>query len=346
MDSTKQAPRPALHGLRSGMARAARGLAGCALVLGALAAQGTAQAQAQDSSSIVLRGKDGWLFPGWGSLTQVDRAGITESTRLIAEARNLLAARGVKLQVLLLPDKVRFYADKMPDGKAMSADVQGRYKQVLQALQGAGIPSFDDEAVLRTVRDSGKDVFYRTDQHWTQVAADATAEATARMVQGEVPQLAGRAGSGLALGDTVTERRYGDLAELFLTAEERKQVGREVYTVRRQAPAKGLLDDEPAPVHVTGHSMVQPYFGFPQKLSSLLDRPVSLNWKPGNVGQWTMLLEYLESPAFKAHKPQVLVWQMFEPTYSYGPNAAGQWDNASLMPSATWLERLRAALKG
>nr|WP_239009423.1 hypothetical protein [Delftia lacustris] len=111
-------------------------------------------------------------------------------------------------------------------------------------------------------------------------------------------------------------------------------------------PAKGLLDDEPAPVHVTGHSMVQPYFGFPQKLSSLLDRPVSLNWKPGNVGQWTMLLEYLESPAFKSHKPQVLVWQMFEPTYSYGPNAAGQWDNASLMPNATWLERLRAALKG
>uniref|UniRef100_UPI00403A672D alginate O-acetyltransferase AlgX-related protein n=1 Tax=Delftia acidovorans TaxID=80866 RepID=UPI00403A672D len=138
MDSTKQAPRPALHGLRSGMARAARGLAGCALMLGALAAQGTAQAQAQDSSSIVLRGKDGWLFPGWGSLTQVDRAGITESTRLITEARNLLAARGVKLQVLLLPDKVRFYADKMPVGKAMSADVQGRYKQVLHELQAAG----------------------------------------------------------------------------------------------------------------------------------------------------------------------------------------------------------------
>ena len=226
------------------MARAARGLAGCALVLGALAAQGTAQAQ--DSSSIVLRGKDGWLFPGWGSLTQVDRAGITESTRLITEARNLLAARGVKLQVLLLPDKVRFYADKMPDGKAMSADVQGRYKQVLQALQGAGIPSFDDEAVLRTVRDSGKDVFYRTDQHWTQAAADATAEATARMVQGEVPQLAGRAGSGLALGDTVTERRYGDLAELFSPPKSASRwAARSIPCAAR--PAKGLLDDGPRP---------------------------------------------------------------------------------------------------
>ena len=27
---------------------------------------------------------------------------------------------------------------------------------------------------------------------------------------------------------------------------------------------QSLLDDAPAPVHVTGHSMVQPYFGFPQ----------------------------------------------------------------------------------
>src|SRR5256885_1959166 len=127
MDSTKQAPRPALHGLRSGMARAARGLAGCALMLGALAAQGTAQAQAQDSSSIVLRGKDGWLFPGWGSLTQVDRAGITESTRLITEARNLLAARGVKLQVLLLPDKVRFYADKRSEERRVGKECRSRW---------------------------------------------------------------------------------------------------------------------------------------------------------------------------------------------------------------------------
>jgi alginate O-acetyltransferase complex protein AlgJ len=340
MHSIAAARRPTAHkpGL---LARTARALAGCAVLLGALS-----MAQAQDSSSIVLKGKDGWLFPGWGSLTQVDRAGMQESTRLITEARDLLAARGVKLQVLLLPDKVRFYGDKMPDGKAMSPEVQGRYTQVLQALKQAGIPSFDDEAVLRAVRESGKDVFYRTDQHWTLAAADASAEGTARMVLAEVPQLAGQPGSGMALGEVVNERRYGDLAELFLTPEERKQTGREIFVVRRQAQNQGLIDEAPAPVHVTGHSMVQPYFGFPQKLSQLIDRPVSLNWKPGNVGHWAMLLEYLESPAFKASKPQVLVWQMFEPTYTYGPNAAGQWDNASLMPNATWLERLRAALKG
>jgi alginate O-acetyltransferase complex protein AlgJ len=122
------------------------------------------------------------------------------------------------------------------------------------------------------------------------------------------------------------------------------EVGREVYSVRRQAEGQSLIDDAPAPVHVTGHSMVQPYFGFPQKLSNLIDRPVSVNWKPGNVGQWIMLLEYVESPEFKAHEPQVLIWQMFEPTYAQGPDASGLWYNASIMSTETWLSRLKAAL--
>ncbi|MPN45778.1 hypothetical protein SDC9_193350 [bioreactor metagenome] len=73
---------------------------------------------------------------------------------------------------------------------------------------------------------------------------------------------------------------------------------------------------------------------------------MSLNWKPGNIGPWVMLLEYLESPAFRQHKPQVLVWQMFEPNFNQGPDAAGLWDNASVMPNATWLERVGKAQRG
>jgi alginate O-acetyltransferase complex protein AlgJ len=334
------------------MLRIVRRTALCVATLGALAATGavtaltsaSAQAQAQDASSIVIKGKDGWLFPGWGSLTSVDMRGIDNDTRLIQQARDLFAARGIKLEVLLLPDKTRFYQDKLPDGRALSPEVQARYAAILGKLKQAGIPTFDDEAVLRKLRDAGDNVFYRTDQHWTQVAADATAEATARMIAHDVPALDGRPGTGMPLGSMFNERRYGDLAELFLTADEKKQVGREVYSVRRQAEGQSLIDDAPAPVHVTGHSMVQPYFGFPQKLSNLIDRPVSVNWKPGNVGQWIMLLEYVESPEFKAHKPQVLIWQMFEPTYAQGPDASGLWDNASIMSTETWLSRLKAAL--
>ena len=71
---------------------------------------------------------------------------------------------------------------------------------------------------------------------------------------------------------------------------------------------------------------------------------VSVNWKPGNVGQWIMLLEYLESADFKRNPPQVLVWQMFEPTYAQGPQASGLWDNASIMTPEQWKARLHKAL--
>ncbi|QHE94227.1 alginate O-acetyltransferase AlgX-related protein [Pandoraea fibrosis] len=314
-----------------------RCLAACAMTLV------FAAAQAQDASTLIIRGKDNWLFPGWGSLTQVDTRGIDANTELVREARDALAARNIKLEVLLLPDKSLFYQDKLPDGKVMSPEVKARYKTILGKLQAAGITTFDDEVILRRIKDGGQDVYYRTDQHWTQVAADATAQATADMIRKDVPNLSGQPGTGLPLGGMVNDRRYGDLADLFLTADERKKIGREVFTVRRPSEGQALLDDAPAPVHVTGHSMMQPYFGFPQKLSNLLDRPVSVNWKPGNVGQWVMLLEYLESPAFKQTKPQVLVWQIFEPAYSQGPDASGLWDNASIMTPDTWRKRLKAA---
>ena len=299
---------------------------------------------AADDGSIVLRGSDGWLFPGWGSLSEVDSRGIAASTALIKDAQQALAARGVKLQVLVLPDKTRFYPDKLPAGKTLSPAVQQRYQTILTSLHQAGISAIDDEKVLRQLKDSGKDVFYRTDQHWTQAAADATAQATAAQAREAVPALNGNAGSGMALGSELKERRYGDLAERFLTPEQRKATGRETFTIRRQVAANSLLSDSAAPVHVTGHSMVQPYFGFPQKLSNSLDRPVSVNWKPGNVGQWILLLEYLESPDFKRNPPQVLVWQVFEPTYAQGPQASGLWDNASIMSADAWRQRLRAAL--
>ncbi|MFF7110100.1 alginate O-acetyltransferase AlgX-related protein [Pseudomonas sichuanensis] len=322
------------------LTRSFKGLAASLLAASIGFAMPAAQA---DDSSIVLRGNDGWLFPGWGSLTEVDSRGIEASTALIKDAQQALAARGVQLQVLVLPDKTRFYQDKLPAGKALSPAVQQRYQTILASLRKAGISAIDDEAVLRQLKDGGKDVFYRTDQHWTQAAADATAQATAEQARRDVPALKGNAGSGMQLGSEFKERRYGDLAERFLTPEQRKQTGRETFTVRRQAAANGLLDDAPAPLHVTGHSMVQPYFGFPQKLSNSIDRPVSVNWKPGNVGQWIMLLEYLESADFKRNPPQVLVWQMFEPTYAQGPQASGLWDNASIMSADSWRQRLRAA---
>ena len=132
-----------------------------------------------DDSSLVIRGSDGWLFPGWGSLTAVDAKGIDNSTALIKEARTELNKKGIQLQVVVLPDKTLFYQDKLPADKKLSPEVKQRYQLIMSKLKGAGISTFDDFALLNQLRNSGTDVFYRTDQHWTQPAADATAVASA-----------------------------------------------------------------------------------------------------------------------------------------------------------------------
>lgn len=315
------------------------------LLVGMFFLMGTAlAADAVERSSVIIKGKDGWLFPRWGSLKIRDDAGIDNASNLIGQTKEILASRGIKLEILLLPDKIRFYQEKLPEEDAMSPEVQQRYALIREKLQKIGVETFDAEALLHQVQQSGQDVFYRTDQHWTQASADAVAEATASMIKRDVPQLTGTAGTGMALGSPIKERRYGDLADLFLSPDEKKQIGRDTFSVRKDSQAASLLDDAPAPVHITGHSMVQPYFGFPQKLSNVLDRPVSLNWKSGNVGPWVMLLEYVESPAFKQQKPQVLVWQMFEPSFPQGPNAKGMWDNASIMTDEAWLSRFKSAV--
>jgi len=115
------------------------------LALGLSAALLAVAAHAQEGSSIVIQGKDNWLFPGWGSLTQVDTRGIDASTQLVRETRDALAAKGIQLEVLVLPDKTLFYQDKLPDGKSLSADVKKRYQTIQDKLKQAGVATFDDE---------------------------------------------------------------------------------------------------------------------------------------------------------------------------------------------------------
>lgn len=299
--------------------------------------------QAQPDTMAIL-GKDNFLFAAWGTTDVPNWEAIDGNVERIAEVRTRLAARGIALVVPVIPSKKLFYADRLPSNDSLTAPMLARYAGIQERLARADVPSFDAQSLFQQLSAAGQEVYYRTDQHWTQVAADAFAQATAEVIRRLVPVLTGESGSGMALGALTRERRYGDLAERFLSPEQRRAVGREIFVVRRAAEPQGLLDGAPAPVHVTGNSMVQPYFGFPQKLSHLLDRPVTVNWKPGDVGFWRVLMEYLESSEFRNHPPQALVWQLFEPNFHLGPDAKGLWDSASLISAQDWARRLKTAL--
>ncbi|OLL32578.1 hypothetical protein BTH42_06050 [Burkholderia sp. SRS-W-2-2016] len=304
----------------------------------------------------VIEGQDGWLFPGWEHTDAVNRATLDANLKTIEQTATELAARHIGLVLMVVPAKALFYPQRLPAGVAIAPPVKSRYDDILGMLKAAGVSTFDDRPVLRSVEHDQQSAFYRADYHWSAWAAEASADATAQLIQARFPLPAN--GPGATLGDWTNERRYGDLAMNFMAPEDRKRIGRDIYTVRKQPDdqsgqsgqggqqdAGGALLDSAAPqVQVIGNSFVQPYLGYTQKLSNALGQPVGLTWNPGNVGPWKTFVDYVETPAFAQHKPKVIVWQFNEAQLENELDAASSWDAQSLMSTASWRKRVGAAL--
>lgn len=307
---------------------------------------------ATQAAPAVIEGKDGWLFAGWESGDKVDHHALAANAKLLQEAQALLAARDIKLLVMVVPSKAVFYPQRLPTSAALSPEIAGRYAEVLAQLEQAGVATFDDRAVLQAVEGAKAEgdgaatqtAFYRADYHWTAWSAEASAAAVAKLITSRWP-LPASASPGDKLGAWTNDRHYGDLAANFMSAEDRKRIGRDSYTVRTTPEAgAALLDGAPPQVIVVGNSFVQPYLGFPQKLSNALNQPVGLTWNPGNISPWKTLLDAVSNPEFARHKPKVVVWQFNEARMETGLDSTQAWDAGSAMPASAWRSKLGAAL--
>ena len=304
----------------------------------------TAWTNAAFARDAVLEGKENWLFAGWESLTEARPSAEKSSIQLIADVGRDLARRKIKLIVVLVPLKPRYYPALLPDGAALSDAVLKRYDFLLTELRAAAVTAVDVRDAFKTVIARKQEVFYRADFHWTTFAAEATADQLAAVIK-ETGPLPGKPGSGMQLGEWINDRHLGDLAANFLSPERKRAIGPETYTIRKSAKgAGGLLDGEPAPVAVVGNSFVQPYFGFPQRLSNGIDRPVSLKWNPGDIGPWATLLQYLRSEEFRSSPHRFLVWQFNEAQLQNGPDAVGAWAAASIQKPADWRVQISTAI--
>jgi alginate O-acetyltransferase complex protein AlgJ len=293
----------------------------------------------------VIEGKQNWLFAGWESLITAKPAADKSSIGLIAGASRLFAKKNIKLIVLIIPLKPRYYEPLLPDGVAMSDEIRKRYDLLLTELRASGVTAIDVRDAFKTVIAGKQEVFYRADFHWTTFAAEATADQVAASILSSGP-LPGKPGTGMKLGDWINDRHLGDLAANFLSPERKRAIGPEAYVIRQAPKADaGLLDSDPAPVAVVGNSFVQPYFGFSQRLSNKIDRPVSLKWNPGDVGPWATLLQYLKSPEFTGSPPQFVVWQFNEAQLQNGPDAAGEWAAPGIIVPAEWNSRVQESLR-
>lgn len=217
----------------------------------------TAQAAAQLLAALkltVLRevaegavlGRDGWLF------TAEEFTPPASPRPLGAElerVRTALAADGIALLPLIVPDKARVMAERLPRGR--SAAFEARYDAALETIAAAGLPVLDLRPALR---DLGAP-FMRTDTHWSPAGAEAAARVIAAENLARGPQLTRAETRHDATGVVPFE---GDLLAFADTGASQGRAalsGEEIATFDTHvAAAGGLFGDAPVDVVLVGTS--------------------------------------------------------------------------------------------
>ncbi len=262
----------------------------------------------------VRTGKDGWLF-----LTDELRFETDGSTHLKIRAELLGAAAraldqlGVKLVVVLVPDKARVHASKLSGGRYPDYN-SARYQDGLDALQRQGVMTVNLLKPLARAA-AQQEVYYRTDTHWNQAGARLAADEVASVVHQLGIALEASTFSSNPGG--VPVERSGDLIRLMGLEDVSKALGlhpdTEIPVVTRQTSvdsAIGLFGDSAVPVVLTGtsYSLRANFVGF---LQQALSTKV-LNAARDGGGFLQATSQYLNDDSFKSAKPKVLIWELPE----------------------------------
>jgi alginate O-acetyltransferase complex protein AlgJ len=317
---------------------ARRGLLG----LGAAGLVLPAAPQAQDA--LVLRGRDGWLFPRWDLARPTPPEARQRIVRLLAETRRVLAAGGIDLNILLIPSRTRVYRDMMPPGTVFPADFAGRYAAGQKALQEAGfaVANLAEAFAAQRQRQPDPPLFFKTDTHWTPGGCAVAAHGMA-MQLARLPALAPAGGAPRSAVTYREDEHPGDLRNLLPAADRRPypdpHYWQPVITPQASAGA-GLLDEPHADVAAIGSSFFHQRYGFAAMLGYHLNRGVSLAWNVHQIGPYKTMLDYVGSSTFQAARPKAIVWGCHELDFESPPDRTASWGQ-NAMPDEAFLSRIK-----
>nr|WP_314074232.1 hypothetical protein [uncultured Roseococcus sp.] len=313
------------------------------LLAAPLVAMAAAPAVAQQQSGLVQIGTQGWLFPVWDRIDGLDQAALRDTVQVVSNAVTALRGGRMDVVICLVPSRKRLMQRFLAPGARPSPEAARRYSVTLEEVRRAGALAPDLDVHFREVmqRTPERQLFWKTDTHWTPVGAEVAAIEIARQMRERL---------GLPRSD-LPGTRLGDLRAMTLAAgdltpyvgqAQRASYGAEESWIRQVLAPEGaaaLLDDDKTDVTIIGTSNVQPRFGFQPVLSNQVLRPVALSWKPNSVGPYFTLLEYLKSEDFRRNRPRALVWNLLEPDMVTSTNNPA-WGQAAMAPT-TFVSEIR-----
>ena len=252
-------------------------------------------------------GDDGWLFTSEELEVHANfAANVEASARRIAEVRNELAARDIRLITVIIPDKADIYAEHL--GFRRADVVRQRLTVFTDLLDRFGAERIDAAAHLRAAK-AERAMFMRDDTHWSPFGAQIVAEvvgeklADADLMRSDV--------AGNALGAVSFD---GDLLSFVPTGPFRPVVGPEQRVIDRfetaVATESGLFGDAPVEVALVGTSFsARPEFHFEGCLKRALSADV-LNFAVEGKGPFTPMDAFLASEEFELNPPKVVIWEI------------------------------------
>ncbi len=261
-------------------------------------------------------GHNGWLFTAEEFVEptlEIDPIGALQ------HAQSTLAAADIALLVLLVPDKARIMADKLPVTR--SRLFEARYETSLQTLADLNIQTLDLRPTFSGFSDTTP-AFMRSDTHWSPQGAAAVAQTTANAAQGTVASQSQF--ETLATGVTAFE---GDLFSFAETGRWKPIVGPVAETIKtyesHSASAEnfGLLDDISTPIALVGTSFsARPDFHFEGFLKSAFQADV-VNHSQIGRGPFAPMEQFLTTLTTHSSVPDLVIWEIPE---RYLPTGAHQ----------------------
>jgi hypothetical protein len=284
-----------------------------------------------DAGEKAVRGRDGWFFykPGLKYLTQRMPLGPNADDPLpaILDFRDQLAARGVHLMVMPVPNKETIYPEQLSSrASSIPAAISDTTRSLLQRLKSAEVDVVDLFDLFGNSKPRLQDTnawYLATDSHWSPAGVEAAAREVGRRLL-ETQRV--EQGSTEYNRQPAPIERLGDVVRMLDAPWIESRVGLErvLCTQVVHAATPELYKDDPsAQVLVLGDSFLRIYqqdepgaAGFVAHLAMELRQPVASIISDG--GASTLVRQELHRrPAFLRNK-RVVVWEFVERDIRFG----------------------------
>jgi alginate O-acetyltransferase complex protein AlgJ len=256
--------------------------------------------------SEVIHSQDGWLFTAEEFRQPANDVVFSAEMTWVLKELNTV---NVDLIPVIIPDKARIYADKLPHARTPA--LEARYDLVLSELNELGLSPIDLRTVLLEVRNN-TEPFLKTDTHWSPEAANHIAATVASLADQNI-----NAGSVFTTEWRDAEPFYGDLIDFVETGLFETIVGFAADEVSlpvttAQDAGMSLFGDVEFPAALVGTSYsAKETFNFVGFLKEHLEADV-LNAAQVGRGPFVPMRDYLASDDFLNSPPKLIIWEIPE----------------------------------